>query len=225
MTDQVQKDLVLIAPWLKNREPFILVGPDGCGKATLIEHCLKKISGAQVAAVSCNAQTNAANVIQKLVQVGMKCMEGLKQCETHGCQGRDQHHHHESESCECVSRSARLSLSIALDLLLTDPLPPYSCRSVASPSPQTRARPSGPPTTPASSSTSRTSTSLVPTSTRPPSSSPSSSSSSPTRATTTNTSSSSRSSASRSSHRLAPPPLLGGMPSPPGSPRGRGWLT
>ena len=68
-TDQVQKDLVLIAPWLKNREPIILVGPDGCGKATLIEHCLKKISGAQVAAVSCNAQTNAANVIQKLVQV------------------------------------------------------------------------------------------------------------------------------------------------------------
>mmetsp|Transcript_33539 Transcript_33539/g.74227 ORF Transcript_33539/g.74227 Transcript_33539/m.74227 type:complete len:2007 (+) Transcript_33539:3-6023(+) len=59
----------MLAPWLKNREPFILVGPEGCGKSTLMEYCFKRIMGVQVAMVNCSAQTNAANVIQKLVQV------------------------------------------------------------------------------------------------------------------------------------------------------------
>lgn len=68
-TEEVQRNLAMLAPWLKNREPFILVGPEGCGKSTLLEYCLKRIAGAQVAVVSCSAQTNAANVIQKLVQV------------------------------------------------------------------------------------------------------------------------------------------------------------
>ncbi|KAG1663699.1 hypothetical protein FOA52_013267 [Chlamydomonas sp. UWO 241] len=68
-TEGVIQNLAMIAPWLKNREPFILVGPEGAGKSTLLEYCLARISGTQVATVCCSAQTNAANVIQKLVQV------------------------------------------------------------------------------------------------------------------------------------------------------------
>jgi len=45
------------------------VGPDGCGKSTLLEHCFKRIAGCTLATVHCSAQTNAANVVQKLVQV------------------------------------------------------------------------------------------------------------------------------------------------------------
>lgn len=45
------------------------VGPEGCGKNTLLEYCFKRIMGVAVAVVHCSAQTSAANVIQKLVQV------------------------------------------------------------------------------------------------------------------------------------------------------------
>ncbi len=45
------------------------VGPEGSGKNTLLEYCFGRLMGAAVAVVNCSAQTNAANVIQKLVQV------------------------------------------------------------------------------------------------------------------------------------------------------------
>jgi hypothetical protein len=45
------------------------VGPEGCGKSSLLGHCLGRLMGTQVAMVHCSAQTCAANVIQKLVQV------------------------------------------------------------------------------------------------------------------------------------------------------------
>jgi len=69
MTPEALASLSIIAPWFKTREPFILVGPDGCGKSTLLEHCFSRIVGCSVATVHCSAQTNAANVVQKLVQV------------------------------------------------------------------------------------------------------------------------------------------------------------
>jgi len=47
------------------------VGPEGCGKTTLLEHCFSRIMGCSVATVHCSAQTNAGNVVQKLVQVGV----------------------------------------------------------------------------------------------------------------------------------------------------------
>lgn len=64
------QNLLIIAPWLKNRDPFLLVGPEGCGKGALLEYCFRRIMGVQVAVVNCSAQTSAANVVQKLVQVG-----------------------------------------------------------------------------------------------------------------------------------------------------------
>ncbi len=74
---EVIQNLLIIAPWLKNRDPFLLVGPEGCGKGALLEYCFRRIMGVQVAVVNCSAQTSAANVVQKLVQVRPP-MAGLK---------------------------------------------------------------------------------------------------------------------------------------------------
>nr|ADI46856.1 DHC1bf [Volvox carteri f. nagariensis] len=69
VTPEVDQNLLMLAPWLKNRDPFLVVGPEGCGKGTLLEYCFKRIVGIQVAVVNCSAQTSANNVVQKLVQV------------------------------------------------------------------------------------------------------------------------------------------------------------
>lgn len=66
---EVSRNLAMMAPWLKAREPILLVGPEGCGKGALVEYCLRRMLNVQVATVNCSAQTNAQNVIQKLVQV------------------------------------------------------------------------------------------------------------------------------------------------------------
>ena len=46
------------------------VGSEGCGKSSLPSYCFRRLMGANVTTLHCSAQTNAANVIQKLVQVG-----------------------------------------------------------------------------------------------------------------------------------------------------------
>nr|BBC28429.1 cytoplasmic dynein 1b heavy chain [Yamagishiella unicocca] len=69
VTPEVTQNLLMLAPWLRNRDPFLVVGPEGCGKGTLLEYCFKRIIGVQVAVVNCSAQTSATNVVQKLVQV------------------------------------------------------------------------------------------------------------------------------------------------------------
>lgn len=66
---EVTQNLLMMAPWFKNRDPFLVVGPEGCGKGALLDYCFKRIMGVQVAVVNCSAQTSAANVVQKLVQV------------------------------------------------------------------------------------------------------------------------------------------------------------
>ncbi|KAK9815706.1 hypothetical protein WJX72_008353 [[Myrmecia] bisecta] len=69
VTGGVAQDIALIAPWLKSGVPFLLVGPSGCGKSMLLAHCFANLRGTAVATMSCSAQTTAANVIQKLLQV------------------------------------------------------------------------------------------------------------------------------------------------------------
>ncbi|KAG2486208.1 hypothetical protein HYH03_015170 [Edaphochlamys debaryana] len=69
VTPEVIQNLLILAPWLKTRDPFLVVGPEGCGKGALLEYCFKRIMGVQVAVVNCSAQTSASNVVQKLVQV------------------------------------------------------------------------------------------------------------------------------------------------------------
>ncbi len=57
--------------WLdmENRQPFIIVGPEGCGKELLLRHSFKQLRSVQVATVHCSAQTAAKHIMQKLSQV------------------------------------------------------------------------------------------------------------------------------------------------------------
>ncbi|VDL62610.1 unnamed protein product [Nippostrongylus brasiliensis] len=60
---QSNKDTVL--SWLSgsNRQPFIVVGPDGCGKEELLKHCFNEDNQSQLAVVHCSAQSSSKNVL------------------------------------------------------------------------------------------------------------------------------------------------------------------
>lgn len=68
-TAAVQRDELLLAPWMNQMEPFILVGPEGCGKNMLLSRLFNSQRSTQVAVVHCSAQTLAAHVIHKLSSV------------------------------------------------------------------------------------------------------------------------------------------------------------
>ena len=44
-----------VLDWLKptNRHPFIVVGPDGCGKSMLLHHCFDKVRSTGVRTIFC----------------------------------------------------------------------------------------------------------------------------------------------------------------------------
>uniref|UniRef100_A0A7S1KS08 Cytoplasmic dynein 2 heavy chain 1 n=1 Tax=Percolomonas cosmopolitus TaxID=63605 RepID=A0A7S1KS08_9EUKA len=67
-TVAVQRTMDIIEPWLKRSEPFILVGPEGCGKSMILRNAFRQMKSVQTAVIHCNAQTNAANIISKLEQ-------------------------------------------------------------------------------------------------------------------------------------------------------------
>lgn len=51
--------------------PVMQVGPEGCGKNSLLQHCFAALPpGVVVACVACSAQTTSTTIIQKLMQVG-----------------------------------------------------------------------------------------------------------------------------------------------------------
>lgn len=68
-TAAVQRDEMMMLPWMANMEPFILVGPEGCGKNMLLSKLFSAHRGTQVAVVHCSAQTLASHVIHKLASV------------------------------------------------------------------------------------------------------------------------------------------------------------
>ena len=68
-TAAVQRDEHMLAPWMERMEPFILVGPEGCGKHMLLSKLFAQQRSCQVAVVHCSAQTLAAHVIHKLASV------------------------------------------------------------------------------------------------------------------------------------------------------------
>lgn len=71
----LQRDVEVLRPWVFNAEPFIVCGSEGCGKSLVIRAAfdeLKKTEKIQMAIIYCNAQTTAAQVIQKLNQVCSK---------------------------------------------------------------------------------------------------------------------------------------------------------
>jgi dynein heavy chain 2 len=73
LTKDVQRDLDLFQSWLQpdNKQPFIIVGPEGCGKSLLLQYCFEKLRSAQVAVIHCTAQTSSVQVLQKLSQLCM----------------------------------------------------------------------------------------------------------------------------------------------------------
>ena len=67
-TVTVQRTLHTLEPWIRNLEPFILVGPEGCGKNMIINHAFKQKRNISIATLHCNAQTTADDVINKIIQ-------------------------------------------------------------------------------------------------------------------------------------------------------------
>ncbi|XP_041357041.1 cytoplasmic dynein 2 heavy chain 1-like isoform X2 [Gigantopelta aegis] len=69
-THDVQRNLDYFTPWLQadNKQPFIVVGPEGCGKGLLLHHSLENLRSTNVAIVHCSAQTNPSHLLQKLTQ-------------------------------------------------------------------------------------------------------------------------------------------------------------
>ena len=68
MVDAVAQVQSLVMPWLESGQPFVLVGPEGCGKALVLDDCFARLRSTSVATIACSAQTTASNVIQKLAQ-------------------------------------------------------------------------------------------------------------------------------------------------------------
>uniref|UniRef100_T1IHY1 Cytoplasmic dynein 2 heavy chain 1 n=1 Tax=Strigamia maritima TaxID=126957 RepID=T1IHY1_STRMM len=71
LTSDVQRYLDGFMSWFdsESRQPFLLVGPEGCGKNLLLQHCFANLRSTQVAVIHCSAQTSPQNVIQKLSQM------------------------------------------------------------------------------------------------------------------------------------------------------------
>ena len=58
----------VVEGWLDSCEPFVLVGPEGCGKSMVIKHVFRTKRNVSMATLHCNAQTTADDVIRKIVQ-------------------------------------------------------------------------------------------------------------------------------------------------------------
>ncbi|EGR34655.1 hypothetical protein IMG5_004580 [Ichthyophthirius multifiliis] len=72
----LQSDIELIKPWILNCQPFIICGPEGCGKSMLIRSSFEILKNLNqkisIATIFCNAQTTAQQIIQKLNQICIK---------------------------------------------------------------------------------------------------------------------------------------------------------
>nr|DBA32514.1 TPA: hypothetical protein GDO54_000298 [Pyxicephalus adspersus] len=69
-TPDIQRGLDYFRPWLGSdtKQPFILVGPEGCGKGMLLRYAFSQLRSTQIATVHCSAQTSSRHVLQKLTQ-------------------------------------------------------------------------------------------------------------------------------------------------------------
>jgi dynein heavy chain 2 len=66
ITSDVRANADFLLPWLRNADPFIVVGPEGAGKSMLLRYCFQQLKSTSVATVHCSSQTAASHVIQKL---------------------------------------------------------------------------------------------------------------------------------------------------------------
>ncbi|CAH2225380.1 cytoplasmic dynein 2 heavy chain 1 [Pelobates cultripes] len=72
-TPDIQRGLDYFKPWLGSdtKQPFILVGPEGCGKGMLLRYAFSQLRSTHIATVHCSAQTSSRHVLQKLTQTCM----------------------------------------------------------------------------------------------------------------------------------------------------------
>ncbi|XP_043547742.1 cytoplasmic dynein 2 heavy chain 1 isoform X2 [Chiloscyllium plagiosum] len=72
-TPDMQRGLDYFKPWLSssNKQPFILVGPEGCGKGMLLRYAFSQLRSTQIATIHCSAQTSPQHILQKLSQTCM----------------------------------------------------------------------------------------------------------------------------------------------------------
>nr|CAD7430090.1 unnamed protein product [Timema monikensis] len=73
MTADVKRTVDVLGMWLEpdTRQPFLLVGPQGCGKSLILSHCFNKLRATEVSTIHCSAQITPQHVLQKLSQVCM----------------------------------------------------------------------------------------------------------------------------------------------------------
>ncbi|KAI8925894.1 dynein heavy chain and region D6 of dynein motor-domain-containing protein [Entophlyctis helioformis] len=67
-TPDLQRSVDMIMPWLNDSHPFLLVGPEGAGKFTLLRHGFSKLKSTTVAIIHCSAQTKSSHVLHRLTQ-------------------------------------------------------------------------------------------------------------------------------------------------------------
>ncbi|XP_053561557.1 cytoplasmic dynein 2 heavy chain 1 [Bombina bombina] len=69
-TPDIQKGLDYFKPWLRSdtKQPFIIVGPEGCGKGMLLRYAFSQLRSTHIATVHCSAQTSPRHILQKLTQ-------------------------------------------------------------------------------------------------------------------------------------------------------------
>ncbi|XP_026994578.2 cytoplasmic dynein 2 heavy chain 1 isoform X2 [Tachysurus fulvidraco] len=68
-TPHTQHALHNFTHWLSGHtQPFLLVGPEGCGKGMLLRYVFSRLRSTQVAVIHCSAQTTSRHVLQKLTQ-------------------------------------------------------------------------------------------------------------------------------------------------------------
>ncbi|XP_069664408.1 cytoplasmic dynein 2 heavy chain 1 isoform X2 [Haliaeetus albicilla] len=69
-TPDMQRGLDYFRPWLdfNNKQPFLLVGPEGCGKGMLLHYAFSQLRSTQIATIHCSAQTTSQQLLQKLNQ-------------------------------------------------------------------------------------------------------------------------------------------------------------
>lgn len=67
-TVEVQRIKMTLHPLLVSPpcKPIFLVGPEGCGKNTILRHCLQYYKGYKSTCISCSSQTTSAQLIQQL---------------------------------------------------------------------------------------------------------------------------------------------------------------
>ena len=67
-TVSAQRNAAMLQPLADQMQPFILVGPEGCGKNMMIRHLFGQRKKTLMSTLHCNAQTTAEHVITKIAQ-------------------------------------------------------------------------------------------------------------------------------------------------------------